>query len=39
MDDCLIKDYFYERTDSVLDCEHCLFRGTDECQCEGGDAK
>lgn len=38
-DECILKPLYLDRTGNILECHKCIFRGTDECQFKGGDAK
>ena len=37
MDECTLKSLYLDRTGNILECDQCIFFGTDECQYKGGD--
>lgn len=37
MDECVLKPLYLDRTGNILECDKCIFHGTEECQCKGGE--
>lgn len=31
MDECLVKSFYLERTGETLECDKCIFKGTEQC--------
>lgn len=36
-DECTLKSLYLDRTGNILECDKCIFHGTEECQCKGGE--
>lgn len=34
MDECVIREIYIDRTHTDLECDKCIFNGTEECKCK-----